>query len=529
MAIQITRQPDKITWSRNPILFEFSTDQVVQDPGRPLIFKLDFTSLENEYIEIIHTPNGPSYVYADWEFNISIKDSTIYISCEYGTPVDKYKIPHRIRPSETKVEWLLRVRLVLLEAYNLGSLFNIAVDQQTIVFTSKKNDSSLTVSLDSDNMVHPILTVTQTAVDISYTPNLKLFVELFSFDLEGNEKSVVSAALAPDLNGKAFWDFSNTLTSFILEDGRDRPSLYEPLVEKGKVVRSYFLQITELYGEPQLARGSKRSQSFITIYGGLPKNLIGTSLVDFLKAESLNETNFLTTSRVKKVKLDQPQWLSWFNITSLVEQLKVNVELKYNDGSYYNFTAHTFGSVAQYDKIIFPIGLDQIGANSLYPELTVVSYEVSLLTGTTKISETLTYQVDNRYHPYKRFFLFQNSLGCFETFFTYGKKSNSLDFEKDSARTIQIKDFVLENGENVDLDITGQEKEKINTGYKSKAEIRAMRDFYLSKEKQTYIEKQWWPINLSSSSIDEFQDGYGLYAQTFEISGQHLEEMFNEK
>ncbi len=528
MAIQITRQPDKITWSRNPILFEFSTDQVVQDPGRPLIFKLDFTALENEHIEVIQTPSGTSYVYADWEFNISIKDSTLYISCEYGDPVDKYKIPHRISPSETKIEWLQRVRLALLEAYNLGSLFNIIVDQQTIVFTSKKNDSSLTVSLDSDDVVHPILTINQTAVDISYTPNLKLFVELFSYDLEGNEKSVVSAALAPDLNGRAFWDFSNTLTSFILEDGRDRPSLYDIDIEKGKVVRSYFLLITELYGEPQLARGSKRSHIFVTIYGGLPKNLIGTSLVDFLTGESEDRTNFLTTSRVKKVKLDQPQWLSWFNITSAVEQLKVNVELKYNDGSYYNFTAHTFESVAQYDKIIFPIGLDQIGANSLYPELTVISYVVSLYTENSRISEALTYQVDNRYHPYKRFFLFQNSLGSFETFFTYGKKSNSLDFEKDSARTIQIKDFVLENGENVDLDTTGQEKEKINTGYRSKAEIKAMRDFYLSKEKLTYVENQWWPINLSSSSIDEFQDGNGLFAQSFEISGQHLQEMFYE-
>jgi len=164
----------------------------------------------------------------------------------------------------------------------------------------------------------------------------------------------------------------------------------------------------------------------------------------------------------------------------------------------------------------------------LYPELTVESYEVSLYSTMFQLSETITYQVDNRYHPYKRFFLFQNSLGSFETFFTYGKKSNSMDFEKDSARTIQIKDFVLENGENVDLDITGQDKERINTGYRSKAEIKAMRDFYLSKEKLTYVDGKWWPINLSSSSIDEFQDGNGLFAQSFEISGQYLQEMFYE-
>ncbi len=526
MAIQITRQPENITWSRNPILFEFSTDQVVQDSGRPLIFSLDFTALENEYVDVLHSPEATYYIYADWEFSLSIKESALYISCEYGTPVDKYKIPHRIRPAETKTEWLSRVRLALLGAYNLGSLFNIVVNNQTLVFTSKNNDSSLTVSLASDAEVHPILSITQTAVDISFTPNLKLFVELFSFDLEGNEKSVVSAALAPDLSGKAFWDFSKPLSSFLLQNGTDRPLLYDVAFAKGKVIRSYFLQVTELYGEPQLARGSIRSQTFVTIYGGLPKNLLGTSLLNFLTIE--NRVNFLTTSRAKKITHDQPQWLSWFNIGDNLSDVNVCVELKYNDGSYYSFIAHTYESIEKLEKVIIPVGLRQIGANSLYPELTVVSYEVKLSANGVQLSETLTFSVDNRYLPYKRFFLFQNSLGCYETFYTYGKKTNMLDFDKDSARVIQVRDFVLENGENIDLDITGQEKEKINTGYKSRAEIKAMRDFYLSKEKLTYVDGLWWPINLSSSSIDEFQDGNGLFAQSFEISGQHLQEMFFE-
>lgn len=526
MSIQITRQPENITWSRNPILFEFSTDQVVQDPGRPLQFDIDFSPVENEYIEILNTPSGTFYIYADWDFSISVKESTLYISCTDGTPVDKYKIPHRIGPSETKAEWLFRVRLALLQAYNLGSLFNIVVQDQKIVFTSKKNDSTLTVSLASDETEHPLLTINQTPVDISYTPNLKLFVELFSFDLEGVEKSVVSAALAPDLSGVAAWDFSKPLSSFLLETGTDRPLLYDVAFAKGKVIRYYFLQVTELYGEPQLARGSIRSQTFITIYGGLPKNLLGTSLVNFLTVE--NKTNFLTTSRSKRVTFDQPQWLSWFNIGDNVEDVKLNIELKYNDGSYYSFIAHTYESIGKFDKVIIPVGLDQIGANALYPELTVVSYEVKLSANGVQLSETMAFSIDNRYLPYKRFFLFQNSLGSYETFYTHGKKTKSMDFEKDSARTIQIKDFVLENGENVDLDITGQEKEKINTGYKSKSEIKAMRDFYLSKEKLTYVDGLWWPINLSSSSIDEFQDGNGLFAQSFEISGQHLQEMFYE-
>ncbi|MEI2274710.1 hypothetical protein OHD16_21365 [Sphingobacterium sp. ML3W] len=527
MAIQITRQPNEISWSRNPILFEFFTDQVVQDYGRKLIFILDFTSVENDATIIITDFENTYVMYEDWSFTLSIGQTVLPFSCEYGQTPGKFRIPHRIaEPLEPKTAWLERVKTAMLQAFNVGSLFSINVDEQTLVFTSKKNDSSLEVSLDAEAFPHPLLGIEQTAVDITYTPNLKIYVEMFAFDLEGNEQSVVSAALAPGLDGKAFWDFSSPLTAFVLDNGPDRPSLYDVVFGKGKVIRSFFIQVTELYGEPQVARMSLRSGSFAAIFGGLPKNLIGTSLVDSLKVD--DKVKFLTTSRTKKVTPDQPQWISWLNVSASLSDIKVIVELVYNDGTPYIFEVHSFDLVVKYGKIIIPIGLDQIGANTLYPELSVVSYSVYLQSEGKQLSETITYSVDNRYLPYKRFFLFQNSQGSFETFYTYGKKSNSLEFEKDSARIIQVKDFVLENGENVDIDLTSQEKEKVNTGFKSKAEIKAMRDFYLSKDKLTYVDGKWWPVNLSSSSIEEIQDGNGLYAQSFEISGQHLQELFYE-
>ncbi|MGJ1329406.1 hypothetical protein [Sphingobacterium multivorum] len=525
MAIQITRQPENITLSRNPILFEFSTDKVILDIGRPLVFYLDFSNVEN-FASIYDWVNDV-WLYKDWNFTLTIGRNIYQFACEYYPRADSYVIPHRIvEPSEPKSDWLGRVCEFLIQKYRIDNIFELNVEGEKIKIKSKKTTSNDISIENGDTESIVSFSITDTYVPISYTPNLKLFVELFSVDLDGTEKSVISAALAPDLSGKASWDFSKPLSSFLLETGTDRPSLYNVEFEKGKVIRTYFLQVTELYGEPQLARGSIRSQSFITIYGGLPKNLLGTTLVNLLTVE--NRVNFLTTSRIKKVTIDQPQWISWFNITDNLEDVKVNVELKYNDGSYYFFIAHNYESVGKFEKVIIPVGLDQIGANSLYPELSVVSYEITLIAGGKAVSESITYQVDSQYRPYKRFFLFQNSLGSYETFYTYGKKTNTLDFDKDSARVIQVRDFVLENGENIDLDITGQEKEKINTGYKSKAEIKAMRDFYLSKEKLTYVDGRWWPINLISSSVNEFEDGNGLFAQSFEISGQHLQEMFYE-
>ncbi|MGA6117137.1 hypothetical protein [Sphingobacterium anhuiense] len=526
MAIQILKQPADISWSRNPILYEFYTDQVVQDPGRPLVFELDFSGVENDTYVI--TDFEETWVlYYDWGFILSIGSTNIEFSCEYGQGYGKYLLPHRVaNPEEPKSEWLARVRTAMLSAFNIGSLFLITVDNDKLIFTAKKHDDSLVISLENKvPAISLILDVVQTSTSVVYTPNLKMYVELFTVDENGVELPVVSAALAPDLTGVALWDFSKPLTSTCLSTGADLPSLYEVVFTKGKVVREYFIQVTELYGEPQAARMSIRASKKHVLYGGLPKNMQNTSLVTSLT--QFGVVRFLTTSLGNiKVTTDQPNWLSWFNTGDDLESIKVQVELTYNDGTPYIFTAHTYDIVKKYEKLVIPIGLDQIGGNDFYPELTVVSYMVTLKSEGTQVSDYHKYEVDQRSHLFKRFFLYQNSLGAFESFYTSGRKSNTYEIEKSNARLIQVKDFVLEKGEDTDFDISLQEKEKINTGWKTKAEIKNLRDFFLSADKLTLVNEKWWPISVSSSSIEEFQDGNGLYALAFEITYQHTQEMF---
>lgn len=527
MAISIIKQPEDICWSRNPILYEFHTDKVVQDPGRPVIFSLDFSNVEN----VSFDPPPPDLrewlIYSDWAFKLSIGEQEMEFNCGYGIVEGKFMIPHRVaEPEELKQDWLVRVKDAMIAAFNIGSLFKIVVSGNKLIFTSKNNDESLVIRLENDDEYDIIeLDVIQTATSKVFTSNLKIYCELFAVDQEGEEKSIVSAALAPDLNGRAIWDFSKPLTSACLSNGADVPSLYDVVFAKGNVVREYFVQLTELYGEPQSAKMSIRGTRKRVIYGGLPKDFQTTTLSDSLIHEG--EIRFMTTSLENiKIKTDQPNWLCWFNILDALESVKVQVELTYNDGTPYIFTAHTYDTVGKYEKLVIPIGLDQLGANEFYPELSIVSYKVYLKSDGIVRSNEVVFYVDQRAHLYHRYFIYQNSLGAFETFYTYGRKSNSYEIEKSNARIIQVNDFTLEKGEDTDFDIQLQEKEKINTGWKSKAEIRSMRDFFMSSEKLTLINGKWWPISISSSSIEEFEDGNGLYALTFEISIQHTQEMF---
>ncbi|MEN5054402.1 hypothetical protein [Sphingobacterium kitahiroshimense] len=528
MAISIIKQPAEISWSRNPIRFEFQTDMVIQDQGRPVIFELDFTNVENVFDIIVIDENESLYVYPDWGFKLHIGSTLMHFSCEYGNGYGKFSIPHRIaeEPTELKSTWLLRVRDSILNAFNIGSLFTLDLVDEKLIFTAKKNDQSLVISLENDvPTLSIILNVTQTGTSINYTPNLKIYCELFSVGTDGKEYSIISAALAPDLEGRALWDFSKPLTSVCLTDREDVPDLYNVVYGKFKSVRQYYVHLTELYGEPQLARMSVRSDHKRVAYGGLPKNMLNTSLTDSLT--EFGVTRFLrTTTNEVKVLEDQQNWLSWINIGDDLESIKVQVELTFNDGTPYIFTPHTYQAVNKYDKLIIPVGLNQLGANDFYPELSIVSYTVTLKSTGNLVSNVLHFNVDRRNHLYNRFFLFQNSLGAFETFYTYGRKNIGYEIESEKARVSQVQDFVLENGEDTDFDIQLQEKEKINTGWKSKGEIRALRDFFMSKDKLTLIGGKWWPISVSSSSIEEFEDGNGLYALSFEISIQHTQEMF---
>lgn len=528
MAIQILKQPDDISWSRNPILYEFHTDKVVQDPGRPVIFSLDFSNVENESFNPPPPDLREWLIYTDWGFHLTVGQETIYFTCVYDTESDGFIIPHRVaEPEEPKPDWLIRVRDAIISAYDIVSQFNIEIGADKLIFTGKQDNEALVISINNDDTFHAVaLTVSQSATNTQYTPNLKIFCELLTVDDHGHDKVVISAALSPDLNGNAIWDFSKPLTSECLSAGADLPSLYDVVFSKGKVVREYFVQLTELYGEPQTAKMSIRGTRKRVVYGGLPKHLQHWTFLNSLSSTD-DRIRFMNSYGWSlKVTTDQPNYLSWFNFRNDLESVKVQVELTYKDGTIYNFTAHTFETVQQYEKLVIPIGLKQLGANDFYPELSIDSYIVSLKSAGRMVSDYHLCTIDDRVHIYKRFFLYQNSLGAFETFFTVGRKSNSYEIEKSNARIIQVNDFVLEKGEDIDFDIQLQEKEKINTGWKSKHEIKRLRDFFMSSEKLTLIDGKWWPISVSSNSIEEFQDGNGMYALAFEITLQHTQEMF---
>lgn len=527
MAIQILTQPADISWSRNPLLYEFYTDKLIQDTGRPVIFELDFTDVENIADVLVSDVEESWARYSDWKFMLSVGSTVIFIACQYNNDLSKLMIPHRNvdkegNPLETKTEWLFRVRTTMNGNFNLESMFDILVEDDKMIFTSRKKDDNLAVKIENEVPTLPVhLSVVQVSVSAIYTPNLKIFVELFVYsDAISDNGALISAALVPDTSGIARWDLSNPITSACLADGTLLPDNHQ-----ANDVIGYFVQVTEMYGEPQAIRQTIKGGLKTAVFGGLPKNMLQLSLMDSLTINGLTRF-FVTSLEAKRVTADQPNWLSWLNIGDNLVNVKVNIELTYNDGTIVPFTSKTFDTLYKHQKVVFPIGLDQIGANNLYPELSVVSYSVVLKADGEPLSPAAAYIVDDRPFTYKRFFLFKNSLGAHETFHTYGRKSIMYEISKTNASLLPSLNFVLEKGGDFDFDISLQEKEKINTGWKSKDEIKAMRDFFLSTEKFTLVNGRWWPISVTSNTIEEFQDGNGLYALTFEISIQHTQEMF---
>lgn len=218
--------------------------------------------------------------------------------------------------------------------------------------------------------------------------------------------------------------------------------------------------------------------------------------------------------------IQQLSWLSWFNINEELFDLKVRVDLQYADGVIYTYTAHVFPQVAQNEKLIIPTGILQIGALDENDNQEIVSYSVYLSSEGNTISNVMHYAIDQRYLPYTRYFLFKNSFGSFDTFYTHGKKSTSYGIEKSSAKFINETTF-----KEIEFDITLQSKEVINTGYKSKAEISALRDFFLSVDKFMLIDQLWTSVNVATNTIEEFEDGKGLFALQFEVIYQEMDNL----
>ncbi|WP_353183596.1 hypothetical protein [Parapedobacter lycopersici] len=508
MAVTLEREPGAVVFSRNPVVFSFRTDARYANAGRPYIGELTFSAVrvDGDTMEVEYGDNKFDFV-----FKTGPDDSGL-------------QLPAGIEGDDLET-WLAAVLAALKKNYYINRDFTVVIGGGKLQFTATGNDPQYDLNVEGTGVS---ISQLQSGVAPVLNPNLKILAELFVGKTDGlGFESYCTVALEPDDNGDAVWDVSDALTTALLADGHDRPSLSAPVFEtSSRTVRPFYLRFAEMYGTPQRVRQTSDTGTKQGVYGGFSKGLLaersfpGWFMVG-TKLKWMDQSN-----NYKIVQPEQPDYLYTVNFVANRSNVDVRVKVFFSDNTEATYTAYQFAAISRYRRIIVPSGMKQLGVHLQDDEKVPAGYDVWLESAGVSLSEVMRFSINYRYEPYTRFFVFENSFGSYEGKYVYGRKSKGYKIVQESAVITRVADFRLEDGESVDYDIHLTDSEKVNTGYGTRRQMRGFRDFFLSTEKYAFKNGRYYPITLVSRDINEFSDGNNLFALEFEVGSRYSDELF---
>lgn len=508
MSVQITKQPKAVSFSRNPVVFQFQTNGLYKEKGRPYIAGIFFNGYENVSVPI---------AYGD------IKLSFLGVA----NPDDSGTQIHARTSDLTDFAYAELVANDLKSNYYLNRDFIIGpvVERFTIpyiTFTARKNGTGFNISTDT------ITYITQYGGDDVLNSNFKLYVELW---LQTSPQSLAQkfsdAYLEVDADGIANLDISGQLTDAMLANGFDRPDFANPIAKVNTSTCTFYLQYAEVYGDVQTIRRVLQTPVYNALLGGISKEMLTTfQLPDsFLAGGKLR---FLKQDLAEKYLLpEQAEFLSIVLFTADVTGVSLKFTVYFQDGTTAVVYKFALGNVTRYSKLTFPVGFVQNNLNLIDDSKPVIKYSVVLVdSNNTELSETRTYWLDYEYRQFVRQFIYLSSMGTYDTLVAFGRGSSQYELVQNVAEIASDKGFLLADGDKINYSNSLNNTETVTSGYREKAEIRMFKDLALSVDMLLYRKKRVYAVAFSSKTVKEFKDGENLHAISFDFGFRYNEQLF---
>ena len=514
MSITLTQQPPLITFSRNPVVFQFKTDAQLQSEGTYFSGHIvSSAGINAEYDFVLN------YAGIDLTFGVRVSpdDSGSQVRARWAGATDLQYAQSLAAD--------LNENFYLNRDYVLTGLMYYGAPAVKVVARKKGGEYNATIA--ANNIIS--LTYNFGGTPDVVNPNFKIYYELWlQRGSQAPQKVSDGTYLEPNDAGVATVDISGQLTDAMLADGYDRPDFNNAIaLVNNKSVIQYYIRYAEVYGVNQVIRKTKSTDVYYSMLGGIsnemlatfsfPGNLIAGGLLRFLKQEPAE----------KALLPEQPEYLTTvlFDAGLLGVQLKFTIY--YDDDTTTTVFKHGVGDQPRFAKLTFPVGFVQNNLNLVSIEKAVVKYTVQMVWGDNNvISETKTYWINYAYQPYVRTFIYLSSWGTYDTLISYGKASMQYELTLNTAEIGSDKGFVLANGEQINYGTSLNNTESVTSGYLEKSEIRLFKDMALSLDLLLYRKKRIYAVGFSSKTVKEFKDGESLHAINFEIGFRYQEELF---
>jgi len=410
--------------------------------------------------------------------------------------------------------------------YQLNQDFNITISGGKLLLTAKK------ANIGFDIIGYNTTPGLPEKEKPNYTLSLNLYCEnidnsgfelIYSSNLNllQNEKGMISASLGDKLD--------DYISKNLRENYPDIPAGNSILCKKS--CRRYYFEYAERSGQTIQVNKVQKSPVYTVLHGGLSYTArFNSSLQGLIAPGAAPADRFLKQgNNAITTRTNQPQYLYYFNSRETFNG-GLEVLIHYKDGSA-EYKNQYFGNFESLRKYAFDVSYDQLIAPKVPAGKIVTRYEVRMFglgANSGDKSEVRSYYLNYEYKEYVRYFLSWSSFGSMDTRLCYGKGNSDFELNQKEAGVILQKGYDIKRGNSYAYDLSLKSGFKVATGWMSRRELIANRDFFLSAFKYRFTRGLMLPIRIDSKTVPEIEDGKNLFAQVFEYSYQFDDHNFTE-
>ncbi|MCA0231612.1 MAG: hypothetical protein LCH91_14160 [Bacteroidetes bacterium] len=392
--------------------------------------------------------------------------------------------------------------------------FNVTVENAYLIFTAKTKGKAYNITPVAVPGVWGVQNTTQGADEINrenHCINLQLFFERVSGI--GQDK-IYEVYLPTDENGKAEIDLADVLNSK-LQTQIEQPfwTGATPKISRA-TSRKYQVTVSEAYGRP-LKNGliSVLAEQRV-MWGGSgynQQNTVGARMWQSGKMVALRNGTAL-----RYIMKDEPQWLTFVCLDAYIMDLLFKMDVLWDDNTTGTYTIAPLNQVNNGEKIILPAGFSQLNVNSYSAGKKAKQYTLYLKAGATEKSLRYTYVIDTNLRDKRKYFVYFNSLGAWDSLKVNGVEDRTIELKTRSASRRLAYPQVQGDSEQSDYYGSYDQIFSCTTSWLSRDEQKNVRDFFVSPQKYRYFNGSIFPVGVTSSKLSEQDDDETMLFYKFE-------------
>lgn len=521
MSLTVQKYPPEFSLVKNRILFKIRSDNIYETPGvySKLIMILS-TAVEDEEITLTWGTNTVT---------LTAKDSP-----------DGSGTQFRAKNVASLDIWLGQFVTDVRKNYYLTRDFNITIETDPGWMTARVYFTAKNYGPEYDIVVSDCTITGYTDSDVAgvaevIRENYGIIMQIHRFD--GTDYTLLAEDLLTSFDENL--DFVNDIHEYLNDEDEIYSEFEYPevtgVIQRDAMTSQFVIRYTDKYGDT--VNGFLSSSLYNVLNGGIAKwaeKDFWVESTSFWERLQTNKSFLSTWPQTKKTRIDLPEklyFLNWKTHALLSNNIELIAKIYYTDGTTTNTTCSIFAGVF-YKVFELQVGYDMLGLAAIQPSKTVSKYEIWLQLETTSevISEVKTYEIDWNYYKDVNFFVYKNSLGGFNFFYTSGVFAYNIIYDGELVRQLEPAELTADYREFIETNKSYDFIIKVNTGWIPNRETyNSLIDFLLSDEKyHVRYTGKLSPILIQNSKISDVRSDSYLDNFDFEFKYNEYKTIYSQ-